>query len=281
MVSDKSLENLSTSQEASYCEIDDPRSPAIDFLRTPIQVCKQADTVVDNLVSETVQNIDSDNVTDKEASVSSTELADTVLVISKESSPVKTVVDKEDASEELTQITCDDCEQEIIQPNQTECEADIDQTPESPKPVSDAVQSIPKSAPVSPPNIVSVTPKQHKSAPVTPPLVNLTADVKELDKKLTNLIYEDEEPVVCPRIVKVKDPQNRTPLGLRNDHNKMPLQKLKVSDKPRKAEYVLSKIPVFKEKKIKVQCENTPPRSMRGIKPKKSQWDAKDDTMVI
>lgn len=256
MVSDKSLENLST----SHCEIEDPRSPAIDFLRTPIQVCKQPDTVVDNLVSETVQNIDSD----KETSVSSTELADTVLVISKE-----TVVDKEDASEELTQITCDDCEQEIIQPNQTE----MDETPESPK----AVQS----APVSPPNIVSVTPKQHKSAPVTPPLVNLTADVKELDKKLTNLIYEDEDAVVHPRIVKVKDPQNRTPLGLRNDNNKMPLPKLKVSDKPRKADCVISKIPVFKEKKIKVQCENTPPRSMRGIKPKKSQWDSKDDTLVI
>lgn len=140
---------------------------------------------------------------------------------------------------------------------------------------------LPKSAPVSPHNNVIFTPKKPKSQPVTPPFIDLTADVKELDKKLTHLIYQDEEDlVVCPRIVKVKD-QSRTPLGLRNGNghdNKKSTQKLKVSDKPRKAEYAVSKIPVFKEKKIKVQCENTPPR---GLKPKKSQWDAKDDTLVI
>ncbi|XP_050297151.1 uncharacterized protein LOC126736691 [Anthonomus grandis grandis] len=112
--------------------------------------------------------------------------------------------------------------------------------------------------------------------------INLIADVKELDKKLTNLIYEDDDLVVCPKIVKDtgKMMQTRTPLGERQSvsENSKP-GKLKVSDKPRR-----SQIPLFKDKKVKVQCENTPPRSMRrqqGAKAKKSQWDLKNDTLVI
>lgn len=136
-----------------------------------------------------------------------------------------------------------------------------------------------KSAPVSPPNMVCVTPKLTKSEPVTPPVVNLTADIRELDKKLTNLIYEDEDPVVCPRAVKPKN-QNRTPLGPKNeDSNRR--TKLKVSDKPRKSINPCSKIPVFKEKRIKVQSENIPPTGLRNEKPLKPHWDPKDDTLVI
>lgn len=136
-----------------------------------------------------------------------------------------------------------------------------------------------KSAPVSPPNMVCVTPKLTKSEPVTPPIVNLTADIRELDKKLTNLIYEDEDPVVCPRAVKPKN-QNRTPLGPKNeDSNRR--TKLKVSDKPRKSINPCSKIPVFKEKRIKVQSENIPPTGLHNEKPLKPHWDPKDDTLVI
>lgn len=136
-----------------------------------------------------------------------------------------------------------------------------------------------KSAPVSPPNMVCLTPKLTKSEPVTPPVVNLTADIRELDKKLTNLIYEDEDPVVCPRAVKPKN-QNRTPLGPKNeDSNRR--TKLKVSDKPRKSINPCSKIPVFKEKRIKVQSENIPPTGLRNEKPLKPHWDPKDDTLVI
>lgn len=136
-----------------------------------------------------------------------------------------------------------------------------------------------KSAPVSPPNMVCVTPKLTKSEPVTPPVVNLTADIRELDKKLTNLIYEDEDPVVCPRAVKPKN-QNRTPLGPKNDDSNR-RTKLKVSDKPRKSINPCSKIPVFKEKRIKAQCENIPPGGVRNEKPRKPHWDPKDDTLVI
>ncbi|CAG9768989.1 unnamed protein product [Ceutorhynchus assimilis] len=130
--------------------------------------------------------------------------------------------------------------------------------------------------------IANVTPKKSKSEPITPHSINVTANVEELNKKLTNLIFEDEDLVVFPRVVKLKD-QSRTPLAERNSNgNSKVAQKLKVSDKPRKGEYTVnSKIPLFKDKKIKVQCENTPPRNMRVVKSKKPQWDAKDDTMLI
>ncbi|KAJ8978173.1 hypothetical protein NQ317_009661 [Molorchus minor] len=134
--------------------------------------------------------------------------------------------------------------------------------------------------------ILSPINKQTKSAPVSPPMVNLTADVNELDKKLTNLIYEDEDMIVCPRIVRLKDENNRSPLKSYNmceSDKRKSVQKLKVSDKPRKSEYAVSRIPVFKEKRNKGQCENTPPRNMekRKVKSKKPQWDNTDNTLMI
>ncbi|KAL1513376.1 hypothetical protein ABEB36_002795 [Hypothenemus hampei] len=139
-----------------------------------------------------------------------------------------------------------------------------------------------RSPPLLHSNISISTPTKSKSQPVTPSKIDLTADIRELDKKLTNLIYEDVDPIICPRAITVKD-QNRTPLGPRNgdEHKKSTIQKLKVKDKPRKSDNAVSRIPVFKEKKIKVQCENTPPNGMRITKPKKPQWDPKDKTMVI
>lgn len=147
-----------------------------------------------------------------------------------------------------------------------------------------------KSAPVSPPTIPlsPILPsKEIKSAPDTPPLVDLTADIKELDKKLTNLIYEDDL-VVCPRIVKLKDNSERSPLKNynKNESRTKAIQKLKVSDKPRRTEYAVSKIPVFRDKKGKmknqVQCENTPPRNMeKKARHKQGDWDTKDNTLYL
>lgn len=140
---------------------------------------------------------------------------------------------------------------------------------------SPVTELITKSAPVSPPHIVSVTPKKLKALS-TSPVRSLSAEVLEFQKKLTNLIYEDEDPIVWPRAVKPQN-QSRTPLGVRNGN--AAVQKLKVSDKPRKT---TSRIPVFKEKRVKIQCENTPPKSMRALKqPQKQVWDPKDETLFI
>lgn len=110
--------------------------------------------------------------------------------------------------------------------------------------------------------------------------------VKNFDKKLTNLIYEDEEVDLVQKPMKPKDNGCRTPLGVRNCNEQAPgkvVSKLRVSDRPLKP-HALSKIPVFKEKRGKgaLQCENTPPRSKLDStnKSKKSHWDA-DRTLVI
>lgn len=133
----------------------------------------------------------------------------------------------------------------------------------------------------------SVCQEEIKSEPIKP-FVNLTADVKELDKKLTNLIYEDDF-VVCPRIVQLRENTERSPLKNRNGNEFIAktTQKLKVSDKPRRSDYVVSKIPVFKTKKSnikdQVQCENTPPRNMdkNKVKTRKTDWDNKDTTLYL
>lgn len=144
-----------------------------------------------------------------------------------------------------------------------------------------------KSAPLTPRKNISQLNSAPKSAPVTPPLVNITADVKELDKKLTNLIYEDQDIVVCPRIVQLKDVLERSPLRNRNKIEsdiRKSAQKLKVSDKPRKSDFAVSKIPVFKTTaKSKIQCENTPPRNMetKTKNTKKTKWDNNDVTLYL
>ncbi|XP_044266369.1 cell division cycle-associated protein 3-like [Tribolium madens] len=110
--------------------------------------------------------------------------------------------------------------------------------------------------------------------------INVTAQVKDFDKKLTNLIYEDEnedDNKLTPRLAKVRE-NNRTPLSVRNGNevNKKAASKLRVSDKPRKSE---SRIPVLKDnpRRIGVQCENTPPMNMHSKTP---HWDA-DKTLII
>ncbi|XP_028128658.1 uncharacterized protein LOC114324936 [Diabrotica virgifera virgifera] len=145
----------------------------------------------------------------------------------------------------------------------------------------------PKSAPCSPVKVSKL--KEIKSQPLTPH-IDLTADIKELDKKLTNLIYEDNDLVVCPRIVQLRENKDRPALKScnGNETRAKSVQNLKVSDKPRRSDYAVSKIPVFREKKgirarNDVQCENTPPRNMekKSIKNKKSDWDNKDTTLYL
>lgn len=111
-------------------------------------------------------------------------------------------------------------------------------------------------------------------------------DVKNFDRKLADLIYEDQNNASLQKITKTKANHSRMPLGVRNS-NDAPLKgtsKLKVSDKPLKAQ-TNSKIPVYKEKRVRgvEQCENTPPRNMlesASLKPKRGQWDA-DNTIII
>ncbi|CAG9863515.1 unnamed protein product [Phyllotreta striolata] len=140
------------------------------------------------------------------------------------------------------------------------------------------------SAPVSPPS--PILPSNGVKSTCLTPIINITADVKELDKKLTNLIYEDNL-VVCPRIVKLKDNPERSPLRNcnGNENRVKSIPKLKVSDKPRRSDYAVSKIPVFKDKRDKVknqiQCENTPPKGIDRVKHKRLDWDAKDNTLYL
>lgn len=119
-----------------------------------------------------------------------------------------------------------------------------------------------------------------------PEISNTEETANDFSSKLTNLIYEDKEVAeIVHKPLRNKD-KSRTPLATRN-LNKDPTKstsKLKVSDRPTKQLFAVSKIPVFKEKRFKdnCQCENTPPRSMTELtaKTKKSQWDG-DNTLII
>ncbi|KAK9888469.1 hypothetical protein WA026_000718 [Henosepilachna vigintioctopunctata] len=118
-------------------------------------------------------------------------------------------------------------------------------------------------------------------------LIDLTADIREFDRKLTKIIHEDNETFSfrrTPKSEKEEKPRNRTPMKDRNIIEEPKRNKLKVSDKPRKLDTV-SKIPIFREKngENKIQCENTIPLDLGVRKKKKShqpKWDS-DKTLVI
>ncbi|KAF5284148.1 hypothetical protein FQR65_LT00148 [Abscondita terminalis] len=100
--------------------------------------------------------------------------------------------------------------------------------------------------------------------------------VEELDKKLTDLIYENAEINIKTNVIKARG-DNRTPLGDRHVNQNVPV--LKVHDKPTRLPKNISKIPVFKEKKIKghfIQCENTPPRAVNN----RSHWSTEDSLII-
>ncbi|KAF5290774.1 hypothetical protein FQA39_LY14617 [Lamprigera yunnana] len=101
----------------------------------------------------------------------------------------------------------------------------------------------------------------------------------ELDKKLTDLICDDTDVEVKSPIT-IPKPNHRTPLGDRNINNqpKKVIPVLKVNNKPTKLPKHLSKIPVFKEKRLKgssAQCENTPPRLTN-----RSHWSTEDSLII-
>ncbi|KAG5896390.1 hypothetical protein JTB14_009595 [Gonioctena quinquepunctata] len=247
----------------------DPRSPAIDFQRTPIQIVlkKEIDINTEDAREEGIE---------KEDSISSEHSEKDIECIDDQEIPMQTELEAENESPE-------DLLDGIVNPPGICAESENLET------IGDSENQT-NSAPVSPPNNIFVPPspidnvKQSKSAPITPPRVNITANIKELDKKLTDLIYEDEDIVVCPRIVKLKDSVLRSPLRNCNRNEPVKVQKLKVSDKPRKSDYAVSKIPVFRDKVSRdVQCENTPPRNRdnRKVKGRKSHWDNGDNTLYL
>uniref|UniRef100_A0A1Y1M9K2 Uncharacterized protein n=1 Tax=Photinus pyralis TaxID=7054 RepID=A0A1Y1M9K2_PHOPY len=108
---------------------------------------------------------------------------------------------------------------------------------------------------------------------------DITKCITEIDRKLTNLIYEDKEVNISPKVSKPIESGHRTPLSDRNANNqtKRTIPVLKVSDKPTKLQKG-SKIPILKGKDLKGafgQCENTPPRLKN-----RSHW-GKEDSLVI
>ncbi|XP_065164724.1 uncharacterized protein [Atheta coriaria] len=141
------------------------------------------------------------------------------------------------------------------------------------------------------PEIINATPKKIQIEVESEPI---TATVQEFEKKVNHLIYTEEEhiistpPVNKHAALQAKTASNRTPLGTRNGNNATNdakvfaknKPKLRVSDKPRRADYAVSKIPVFSSKN-KAECENTPPRNMLDArKTRRAQWDS-DNTLII
>ncbi|KAJ8920929.1 hypothetical protein NQ315_015722 [Exocentrus adspersus] len=259
----------------------DPRSPTTDFLRTPIQIIKKISDL----------NLDKENYED-ENKLEVAELQDHTIIekcvkeiceIVHSNPEIETMVKQTlfQSNDLLDEDASSLCQDHFN--NKTEDDDDEDGM------VAAGVEV--KSAPITPPAIdASAIPmilKEVKSAPTSPSL-SLRSGVKELDKKLTSLIYQDEDIVICPRKVKLKDYDSRSPLRSLNvidTEKKKSAQKTKVGDKARKSDYAVSKIPVYREKsrRTEVQCENTPPRNMerRKAKVRKSQWDNADATLII
>ncbi|GJQ82177.1 hypothetical protein Trydic_g6007 [Trypoxylus dichotomus] len=111
--------------------------------------------------------------------------------------------------------------------------------------------------------------------------------IKDFDKKLTNLIYEDKEKSeTISKNKRFTYDKSRMPLSIRNSNTNLGKGslKLKVRDKPRKCGKDLSKIPIFQNKGNKIkfhqQCENTPPINVGNKKAEKLQWDP-DNTIII
>ncbi|CAH0557979.1 unnamed protein product [Brassicogethes aeneus] len=285
----------------------DPRSPTAEFMRTPLQIARKIGEI--ELNDEEIK----ESIEEKRAEEQFLEKLDDIINENKEKDVVdegnleedfnEHIIEKLERSledqqflEKLDEITdekeevnvkLDTNNEEIVE----ETEAEI--TPSLVEEIKKIQEEIEQEYPL-PESIKTIENSLKTKIPelqITP-IANVTQNVREFDKKLTHLIYEDKDLVVLPRVVKLRE-NNRTPLGNRNSTGEIRnVPKLKVSDKPRKSdghnkksEYAVSKIPVFKEKgkKMQVQCENTPPMNM-DLKPRvnkrKSHWD-NDNTMVI
>nr|CAI5839847.1 unnamed protein product [Callosobruchus analis] len=283
---------LETPKKIAIVETEDidPRSPTTQFLRTPIQIVRKIGEI--QLNGELPLDEDCDQPEGDECIKDIlTEIVDKVMH-EYELAPDEVELNvEEELSTKVGLIGLDQTPKiltkEAVQPRPIET---ICKPPKFEANITIASErELIKSAPVTPPRMKSIKvplDKQIKSAPMSPRLGKV--DVKELDKKLTDLIYEDADLVVCPRAVTLKDYSIRSPLQNWNGEigSKKSIPKLKVSDKPRKSDHgTISKIPVFKDKiKRHVQCENTPPRTVekKKTKPKAQSclWDP-DTTLYL
>lgn len=272
----------------------DPRSPTNDFIRTPIQIVKKIGEIeLNDQETDSIFECDTVEINEIKENLNEEETLESL----DESKRIQERMTTQKQPEFCDKVN----EQCIGVPNEIHVKKydhhiktksmNVSENIDTPYALSENFTQS-KSAPVSPPNTKLSEPfnlslNGSKSTPASPPLVNLTADIKELDKKLTNLIYEDQDIIVCPRIVKLKDIIERSPLRNRNgiEPEKKSAQKLRVSDKPRKSDSSgKSRIPVYREKlkKGKVQCENTPPRSMdRKKQIRTTQWDSTNTTLYL
>lgn len=283
-------------QHASQELVDDPRSPTTEFERTPIIVPQKNHKLLQKLHNKNLDNARKQlvTITPNSKRIPSPKLLETTPVAYKTENKRKSMVGVLETNLDFKETDLD----EVIQ-KKLECDnlvdfnksigiyEEIDADPRSPTLdfARTPLQVLKKVGEIqlndshnSQESLNSV----EEEEPVVLPKDELTV-VKNFDKKLTNLIYEDKKVDIVQKTVKSKDTGSRTPLGARNcnEQNGKVVSKLRVSDRPLKS----SKIPVFREKRGKgvVQCENTPPRSMPEStinKPKKSQWDA-DRTLLI
>ncbi|KAK4878111.1 hypothetical protein RN001_010617 [Aquatica leii] len=222
----------------------DPRSPTTDFYRTPI-----------------VLNLETKNVElTKATPVKSTGNSITPRLLETNTKIIKHVENKRNSFVGLLETNID------------YVETDLDGVPCKVKEVIESDNDIEAKLPLV---------EELVDTKVADELeMSVNKCVEELDKKLSDLIYEDKEFDVKTTLTKPKE-NNRTPLGDRHinqHHQKKTIPILKVSDKPTRFPKNMSKIPVFKEKKIKnqIQCENTPPRMVTN----RSHWSTEDSLII-
>ncbi|XP_044751521.1 uncharacterized protein LOC123311550 [Coccinella septempunctata] len=279
----------------------DPRSPSKDILRTPIQIVQK------------IGEVDFNNTTDQ---CQLKEVADTVecdnseslLKLAGENNQLQNteevevhphnieaidVAIEENVAPQLSDANPKDANisENVNEMPQLEIESLTTNAANTEQIMADIVEDLIG-------NISVLTTEDTKTVPhidnndSKEPIIDLTADVQEFDKKLTKIIHENNENFSFKKIISKEylndknQSKKRTPMKDRNQISEPKRNKLKVSDKPTKLNYDISKIPVFRDKKglkTKVQCENTPPTDSTIRRRKKShqpKWDS-DKTLVI
>lgn len=279
--------------------LDDPRSPTTEFERTPIVVPQKLPNTLHNKNLDNARKQVGTPVSRVPRRKSSPKLLETIPVAQKNENKRKSMVGVLETNLDFKETDLD----EVIQ-KKLECVSlddfnksigvyeEIDADPRSPTVdfIRTPLQILKKVGEIELNDDSKHSQESLNSDEleenVVIPKDELTV-VRNFDKKLTNLIYEDKEIDSVKKTVKSKENGCRTPLGVRNcnEQSKKTASKLRVSDKPLKT-HSSSKIPVFKEKRARalIHCENTPPRNMPEStivnKSKKTHWDA-DRTLVI